>query len=169
MRGVRIQWRAAGKGGAAILVAVLALVTGPKLLEAPAPPPLAADVGLPRRRPAATLPIAPVAGPAVGPGRAVTVGGVRRRSAAAARGGERRNGRPTSRPRKMAGRRPRPTGAAQAQPAPLPPPPVEIEAAPEPAPAATSPATVAPQPRRGPPEPAASARYDDGSVEFAPH
>ena len=48
MGGLRIRWRAAGRGIVAITVAVLALQAVPSLLKPPAPPPLADDIGLPQ-------------------------------------------------------------------------------------------------------------------------
>jgi hypothetical protein len=52
MGGVRIRWRALAKLAALVVGAVAALQVLPALLKAPAPPPLARDVGLPRVKPA---------------------------------------------------------------------------------------------------------------------
>ena len=45
---MRVRWSAAGKATLVAVVALLALRLLPPLLKPPEPPPLAADVGLPR-------------------------------------------------------------------------------------------------------------------------
>ena len=51
MAGVRIRWRGVARVAAVVLVALIALRLLPGLLRAPEPPPLGADVGLPRATP----------------------------------------------------------------------------------------------------------------------
>jgi hypothetical protein len=51
MRGVRIRWRGLARVAAAAVVVLVALNVLPTLLRAPEPPPLGADVGLPRAEP----------------------------------------------------------------------------------------------------------------------
>jgi hypothetical protein len=53
MAGVRIRWRGVARAAAIVVVGLIALRLLPGLLRAPEPPPLAADVGLPRAKPAA--------------------------------------------------------------------------------------------------------------------
>ena len=55
--GLRIRWALAGRGAVVLLGAFIALQLVPKLLAAPAPAPLPADVGL-QRIPAKPLPLA---------------------------------------------------------------------------------------------------------------
>ena len=50
--GVRIRWRGVARVAAIVVVALLALRLLPGLLRAPEPPPLGADVGLPKAKPA---------------------------------------------------------------------------------------------------------------------
>jgi hypothetical protein len=54
MAGVRIRWRGVARAAAIVVVGLIALRLLPGLLRAPEPPPLAADVGLPRAKPAAS-------------------------------------------------------------------------------------------------------------------
>src|ERR1700760_1821418 len=51
MRGVRIRWRGVARVAAIVLVAMLGVRLLPGLLRAPEPPPLGADVGLPKAKP----------------------------------------------------------------------------------------------------------------------
>jgi hypothetical protein len=51
MAGVRIRWRGVARVAAIVLVALLAVRLLPGFLRAPEPPPLAANVGLPRAEP----------------------------------------------------------------------------------------------------------------------
>jgi hypothetical protein len=51
MAGVRIRWRGVARVAAIVVVGLLALRLVPDLLRAPEPPPLAANVGLPRAEP----------------------------------------------------------------------------------------------------------------------
>lgn len=48
MGGIRIRWKSLAKVAAALVAAAVALQLLPGLLKAPEPPPLGADVGLPR-------------------------------------------------------------------------------------------------------------------------
>jgi DNA polymerase III subunit gamma/tau len=52
MAGVRIRWRGVARAAAIVVVGLIALRLLPGLLHAPEPPPLGADVGLPRAKPA---------------------------------------------------------------------------------------------------------------------
>jgi hypothetical protein len=53
---VRIRWRGVARVAAIVLVALLVLRLLPGLLHAPEPPPLGADVGLPKARPVRVVP-----------------------------------------------------------------------------------------------------------------
>lgn len=75
---MRIRWRSAARIGAALVVVAMALRVGPGLLATPAPPPLAADVGLRgvgRSAPVAAVP-RPRPEPVTGVGRAQALGRV---------------------------------------------------------------------------------------------
>ena len=56
MAGIRIRWRGVARVAAIVVVALIALRLLPGLLRAPEPPPLAADVGLPRVTPVSDVP-----------------------------------------------------------------------------------------------------------------
>jgi hypothetical protein len=151
VRLLRVRWSAAGKVAVAIVVGVLALRAVPALVQPPEPPPLAADVGLPR----SVVGARPERGSRlwrIGAQRtaAMAVGGAR----AVAR--PRRDGRPgpDGEMSSSAGRKP---GTPIAGPGPTPPAPGP---APEPLPVAPAPA---PEPAPAPPPPS------DGSEEFSPH
>ncbi|MGN6216725.1 MAG: hypothetical protein ACTHN7_07190 [Solirubrobacterales bacterium] len=57
MRGVRVRWARAGKAAAIAIAGLVALQALPGLLKPPAPPPLEADVGLPRVVPKEPAPV----------------------------------------------------------------------------------------------------------------
>jgi hypothetical protein len=151
MGGVRVRWRSVGKVAALAAGGLIALQALPGLLRAPEPPPLAADVGLPRPLPGEVReeidlragPADPARGGAVirervGPARVV------RRSPPKAR--------PVLRPEPASISTPPPAPPSAPAPAPA------ASPAPPPQPEAVSPA---PPPAAPPPS--------DGSVEFAPH
>lgn len=64
MAGVRIRWRGVARAAAIVVIGLIALRLLPGFLRAPEPPPLAADVGLPRAKPLVTEPALTVARPA---------------------------------------------------------------------------------------------------------
>jgi flagellar protein FliO/FliZ len=144
MGGLRFRWAVIGKAGGACLLAMIAVLVLPGLLQPPAPPPLEPDVGLPRE--AVSAPGRP-ARPRLEARR-------RARSRFEAAIGQAR--RPASMPGRAAPeprRSPRPSAVepAPAPPAASPPPP-------PPAPAVATAPAPAPPPAPG-----------DGSEEFAPH
>src|SRR5882724_1839293 len=53
---VRIRWRGVARAAAIVLVGLIALRLLPGFLRAPEPPPLAADVGLPKATPVTEVP-----------------------------------------------------------------------------------------------------------------
>ena len=143
MARVRIRWKALGKGVALAALGLLGLQLLPSLLKPPEPPPLAADVGLPRiaieRQPVAAAP-----------------------ELNEARARPRKNRQPQRRPEPRTNREPRPITPSPASPSPPPAPPQSapiLEQSPAPAP---EPAPVSAPPPA--PEPAPT----DGSLEFAP-
>jgi hypothetical protein len=146
MAGVRIRWRGVARVAAAAVVGLIVLSLLPGLLRAPEPPPLGADVGLPRAKAArvVTKPEPQGAQPEPRPRRKV----VPDEAASTAEIG-------TGTRRRRHHKKP-------------PPPPIETPAeivpeyAPSPAPEAT------PEPAYEPP-PAPPSTPDDGSQEFAPH
>ncbi len=152
MRGVRIHWKGVAKASAAILVGLIALQLAPRLLATPDPPPLPADVGLPRVQRGGGA----AAEPVVLPERAAKAISRSETDALRPKGttrSRRRRARVVARPQ-----RPEPSAAAT---------PAETVPAtalrPEPAPAPAAAAVPA-----APPEPAPSAPVGDGSEEFAP-
>src|SRR3954451_10335951 len=60
MRRVRVRWTSAAKAAAIAVAALVALQALPALLKPPEPPPLAADVGLPKVVPQEQAPQEPV-------------------------------------------------------------------------------------------------------------
>jgi hypothetical protein len=57
MAGVRIRWSGVARVAAVVVVGLIALRLLPGLLRAPEPPPLAADVGLPKAEPVKSEPV----------------------------------------------------------------------------------------------------------------
>jgi hypothetical protein len=158
---IRIRWRGVAKVAAIALVGLLAVRLLPTFLRAPEPPPLSADVGLPKAgpvtdvpRPAATARVADVPRPARHPRKQRRRARRRRsrphkvRDAPAAKAviGSRQQHRVAARPARDAKRATEPTPP----PAPSYVPPTIPEAIPEPS--APLPSTPG-----------------DGSQEFAPH
>jgi hypothetical protein len=187
MAGVRIRWRGVARAAAIVLVGLIALRLLPGLLRAPEPPPLGADVGLPRSRPVTSEPTREVAEPkgegeravpaphkkarqrrprrhpsvrasAGGPASTAVIGSRRR---PASQGRRRpRDRRPRRHRRRSATATPRPPEMA----------PEAVEstspAAPEYVPPVPPEASSAPLPE---PSSAPSSTPADGSQEFAPH
>jgi hypothetical protein len=152
MSGIRVRWRALGKGAAVAAVGLIALQLLPGLLRPPEAPPLASDVGLPRPDPLDANQVSRLAGRQVDSHRE-------------GEGGRGRLGRARVAARPM---RPSPRVRAPARP-PRPAPPPLPGAAPVPA---VAPAPPAPPPAPEPPVAAAPAPPPppgDGSLEFAPH
>jgi hypothetical protein len=169
MGGIRIRWRGVAKVAAIAFVGLLAVRLAPGFLRAPEPPPLAADVGLPKAAPVTDV-------PREGATQPVTDGQGRRTESRPATGPRKRRRRshpPKSRPhpvrdapaseavigsrhRHRVAAKPDREKAAESTPPPAPEyvPPVLPEAAPE------------PLPEPSPPPPATPG---DGSQEFAPH
>ncbi|MBS1892990.1 MAG: hypothetical protein JST59_16965 [Actinobacteria bacterium] len=150
MAGVRIRWRGVARVAAIVVVGLVALRLVPALLQAPEPPPIPANVGLPKARPTVREPAPPVHPEQTKPHRRP----VPDAPAATAKIGTRtrhHSHRGSSDPP------PKPV-----EPAPSPTPEYVPPPAPEPAPEAVP--TPLPEP---PPEP----RFvpGDGSQEFAPH
>ena len=148
-RRVRIRWRGVARAAAIVGVGLIGLRLVPGLLRAPEPPPLGADVGLPKAGPAASTPVRVVR---------KKPPSVRRRrvpdaAAATATIGTRSRHRPER--RRRAHRR------ARVEPVEPPPPPTP-EYVPPPAPE-PSPEPL-PAPSRVP-----ESTPGDGSEEFAPH
>jgi hypothetical protein len=165
MAGVRIRWRGVARVAAILVVGLVALRLLPGFLQAPEPPPLAADVGLPKATPVTEVP----RGGAAEPEADVP----RRRAVAHPREGRRR-----SRPQKS---HPRPVRDAPASSAVIgsnrehrvrkvakPPPRSEPkpESTPPPVPEYVPPLIPEPIPE---PASAPSSAPGDGSQEFAPH
>jgi hypothetical protein len=163
MAGVRIRWRRVARVAAIVVVGLIALRLVPGLLRAPEPPPLGADVGLPKVEPVAKKPEPVVPKPAA-----------RRR----------RKARPHRRPAILDApaatavigtrhrlRRHRKTPEPNHRPAqPVSEPPETVESAPPPAPEYVPPPSPEPAPTPLPAAPPASpSTPDDGSEEFAPH
>jgi hypothetical protein len=159
MTGVRVRWTVLGRVAAIAVAGLAAVQVLPGLLRAPEPPPLAADVGLPRPQAVARF----------------------HRHEPRAKGTADRTVRP--RPVRTAPRRSGPAGSAvissfprrhKANPRPSKPAPEPVAAAPvqpsavalptAPAAAAETQPTATPEAPIAPPEPP-----NDGSVEFAPH
>jgi hypothetical protein len=164
MADVRIRWRGVARAAAIVVVGLIALRLLPALLRAPEPPPLGADVGLPKAKPATSEPVRAVVKPEAEP-----------EQPAAAQAQKRRNPQPTRRKVRVVAdgpastakigsqetrrRRPRTNRRQAAKPTPaagvpeyVPPPPTEP--------------TPAPLPEVAPTDPSAPG---DGSEEFAPH
>jgi hypothetical protein len=180
MAGVRIRWRGVARVAAILVVGLIAVRLLPGFLRAPEPPPLAADVGLPKATPVTEVPRG-------GKGKPATVVPTHRaadRSAPARRKHRRR-----SRPRKSSTRSARDMPASTAviaskhqrarrhhhrhagrreSTAERPPPSAESI----PPPVAEYVPAVTPEPiLEAPPEPppTPSSTPGDGSEEFAPH
>jgi hypothetical protein len=145
--GVRIRWRGVARVAAILVVGLLALRLLPGFLRAPEPPPLGADVGLPKATPAIEVP---------------------------APDGQRRRSRPQkSRPRPVedaaasravigSKRQHRVSKIAKPPARPEP----KLESSPPPVPEYVPPVIPEPIP---PPPPAPRSTPGDGSQEFAPH
>jgi hypothetical protein len=151
--GVRIRWRGVARVAAIVLVALLVLRLLPALLHAPEPPPLGADVGLPKAKPAHVVPrVVRETGDVPRPRKTVPDA-----PAATARIGARtrRSERPHRRPR-------RPPKVDKPAPWPIPEP---VESAPPP----TQEYVPPPAPEAVPePLPEPPSTPGDGSQEFAP-
>jgi hypothetical protein len=165
MAGVRIRWRGVARVAAILVVGVLALRLLPGFLRAPEPPPLAADVGLPKAAPVTEVPRGGAAKP---------VTDVPRRRAAARPRKERRRSRPQkSHPHRVSDapasravigskrkHRVRRVVKPPSHPEPKP------ESSPPPVPEYVPPVIPEPIPQ---PSPAPPSTPGDGSQEFAPH
>ncbi len=162
---MRIRWRGVGRAAAIVVVALIGMRLLPDLLRAPEPPPLGADVGLPKAKPAAAS--RPVVPEPTKPGAPAPKHPSKRRPtpvavpdapASTARIGTRTR-RPKHRrrvPHRVKEKRsppPEPTPESTPPPAPEYVPPPAAEAAPEPVP-------------EPPPDPPSTP--GDGSQEFAP-
>jgi len=155
MAGVRIRWRGVARVAAIIVVGLFVLRLLPGFLRAPEPPPLAADVGLPKATPVTEAPRGRAAKPATD---------VPERRAADRPRKERRR----SRPRAV---RDAPASTAvigskknHSHPKKV------VESAPPPVPEYLPPSVpeAVPEPLPQPP-PAPPSTPGDGSQEFAPH
>jgi hypothetical protein len=164
--GVRIRWRGVARAAAIIVVGLVVLRAVPSLLRTPEPPPVPANVGLPKAMPAG----GPVRAVRAGPRKARPRPGAkepRRRSvpdapAATARVGteSRRHRTPDHGPRPARDRR-----SAPSKPTLEP-----IEYTPPPAPEHVPPPAPEPIPTPLPEPPSAPESVPgDGSQEFAPH
>jgi hypothetical protein len=163
MGAVRIRWRGVARVAAIVLFGLVAVRLLPGLLRAPEPPPLAADVGLPKVAPV----VAPVADAAPHtrtrprrPRRKPHPRPVRDAPAASAVIGSHRKPRIERHREHLKRRSHKPLPAAAKAPESPPPPPHEYAPPPAPAPI--------PEPLPEP-EPAPAPTPDDGSEEFAPH
>jgi hypothetical protein len=146
MKGVRIRWRGVTRVAAAAFVGLLVLHLLPGLLRAPEPPPLGADVGLPKAEPI-PKPVRKVT--KVPPKTKVLPD----KPASKAVIGTHTHRRPHRRPQRK-----------------KPPPPPAVETSSEPVPEYTAPAPPEPLPEplaEAPPAPPSTP--GDGSQEFAPH
>lgn len=145
---MRVRWRGVGRAAAIVVVGLLALRLAPGLLRAPEPPPLGADVGLPRAKPAPTAPT--------------------KKARLATKPSPERHRRRLHRPENRGRPSPSPQEpAAETAPAPI------AESVESPAPSAPEyvpPPAPEPSPAPPPgPSPASSSTPGDGSEEFAPH
>lgn len=155
MGNLRVRWQSAARALAALAAAGLAITLAPGLLKTPEPPPIAADVGLPRvieRTGSSPRPPEPRA-PRVGLGRAKALPARRHRH---------------HRPKDAGAAIPKPPSVPQKSPLPqkLPPgdgptPPAYVPT-PSPTPVPAPPPVPAPTPQTAP-------APTDGSEEFAPH
>ncbi len=173
MGGVRIRWRQAAKLGLAGVGLLAALQLAPALLRAPEPPPLGADVGLPRPAQSRGSFVAP---------RATKEPRDPKRAADQPSRGSFVAPRATKEPR---AREPLPPGVISSVPhphrrahprrrakptrQPAATPPAPIEAAPPPLQTAPAPLEYAPAPAVEPAPSPAPPAPGDGSEEFAPH
>ncbi|MFT3864744.1 MAG: hypothetical protein QM729_10770 [Solirubrobacterales bacterium] len=148
---MRIRWRGVARVAAVVVVALVGVRLLPGLLQAPEPPPLGADVGLPKAKPAVVAK-KPKARPRPKTRKVADA------PASTARIGARTRRRPSSRRRGSARRRISKRTPEQEEPGTTPVPehvaPAVPEAAPEPLPEAP---------------PAPPSEPGDGSQEFAPH
>jgi hypothetical protein len=152
---VRIRWSQAGVLLVAAAGILLALRVVPSLLTPPAPPPLPADVGLPRVEAAPVPRPAPRARAVRNLGRVVSGGGGGRRAEAAeGKASKRQAHRPGA--RSSTQHKPSAPTRRQDPPATPPVPPPVPAPEPEPSPEASSPSVPTAPP-------------NDGSMEFAPH
>jgi hypothetical protein len=176
MGGIRIRWRGVARVAAIVLVGLIVLRLAPGFLQAPEPPPLAADVGLPQATPATKVPREGVAKPVTDvPGRRAAS-----RPARPARPARPRERRRRSRPAKSrpghaedapassavigSGRRHRVVAKPASHPTRV------VESPPAPAPEYVPPTVPEPVPEYLPePSPAPPPTPGDGSEEFAPH
>jgi hypothetical protein len=169
MAGVRIRWRGVARVAAIVLVGVLAVRLLPGFLRAPEPPPLAANVGLPRAKPVTEVPRGGAAQPVTDvPGRRAAV------PAATRPHKRRRRPRPQKsrqRPVKDAPAAEAVIGSRRKHRVKLHPRPEQVaEPAPPPASEYVPPAIPEPVPAPLPePSPAPPTTPGDGSQEFAPH
>lgn len=153
MGGIRIRWRGVARAAAIVLVALIAVRLLPGFLRAPEPPPLGADVGLPKAAPVTDV-ARPRGGAAKRPRRHRSHKSHRRSvpdalASTAVIGSKRRH---------RVAPKPRPDPEKVVESAPSPPPEYVPPPAPEPV----------PEPLPEPP-PAPRSTPDDGSEEFAPH
>jgi hypothetical protein len=184
MANVRIRWRAAGRGAAIVIVALVVLRVVPGLLRAPQPPPLGRDVGLPKASPPPIDPVREVTKQAAqhhkssrthrrlprSTVRARTVPDVPASNAViGSRRHHRRRSPQNPRHHRAAARPKSSSSKASAERTASPPRAVPGKVAPPPPEALSSPST---EPAPAPPvepSPAPPATPGDGSQEFAPH
>ena len=180
---MRIRWRRVARVAAIIVVGLIALRVVPGLLRAPEPPPLGADVGLPKAKTAPAEPVRAVTKePARRRGKAAPSRDVRKSrrkqpapvvtdapAATAVIGSRQRNrdrrprGRPPHRRRRGDSAPAPPESPAEAASAP-------VESSPPPAPEYVPPPVAEPSPAPVPePAPEPPSTPGDGSEEFAPH
>ena len=157
MAGVRIRWRGVARVAAILVVGLVAVRLLPGFLRAPEPPPLAADVGLPKATPVTEVPERPAADrPATRPPKQRRRSHPRKSRARPAQDAPASKAVIGSKRRHRVGRVAKPPSRPEPAPEPSPPPVPEY----------VPPAASEPLPE---PPPAPSSTPGDGSQEFAPH